>query len=226
MTLSSLSVTIIEDGPDKPLDTSPTGGLNGYEDSHHEEATTMPIMMPSYSIAEARNRFAELVHDLDRVSQIEVTRRGQPVAVLVSVTEFERLRTGGPTFWNTYTAFADAVDLAALNIEPEVFIGLRELSPGREMTWCRPRTCLTPTWSPSRCDHCPTRTCWSVWPRTRTKSPSPPLSGTSCGKAAIGCLRLPSAQPLNPISAKSSAVRSRSRPTIRALPGTPSNGRG
>ncbi len=95
----------------------------------------MPITMPSYSIAEARNRFAELVHDLDHVSQIEVTRRGQPVAVLVSVAEFERLRTGGLTFWNAYTAFGQAFDLGALKIEPEVFTGLRELSPGREMTW-------------------------------------------------------------------------------------------
>lgn len=91
--------------------------------------------MPSYSIAEARNRFAELVHELDHVPQIEVTRRGQPVAVLVSVAEFKRLRSGGLTFWDAYTAFAQAVDLAPLDIEPEDFAGLRELSPGREMTW-------------------------------------------------------------------------------------------
>jgi len=92
-------------------------------------------MMPRYSIAEARNRFAEIVHDLQRVPQIEVTRRGRPVAVLVSVEEFERLRAGSVTFWSAYTAYRDAFDLAKEGIEPEVFDGLREPSPGREMSW-------------------------------------------------------------------------------------------
>ena len=31
-------------------------------------------MMPRYSIAEARNHFAEIVHDLKHNSQVEVTR--------------------------------------------------------------------------------------------------------------------------------------------------------
>ena len=92
-------------------------------------------MMPRYSIAEARNRFAEIVHDLKRIPQIEVTRRGRPVAVLVSVEEFERLRAGSITFWSAYTAFRDAFDLAQADIESEVFEDLREPSPGREMSW-------------------------------------------------------------------------------------------
>ena len=48
-------------------------------------------MLHSYSLAEARNRFAEIVHDLERVGRIEVTRRGRRVAVLISVEEYERL---------------------------------------------------------------------------------------------------------------------------------------
>ena len=91
--------------------------------------------MPSYSIAEARNRFAEIVHDLDHFPQIEVTRRGRPVAVLISFAEFERLRAGGLTFWNAYSAFGDSVNLTELDIEPEVFTGLREPSAGREVSW-------------------------------------------------------------------------------------------
>ena len=91
-------------------------------------------MMPRYSIAEARNHFAEIVHDLQRVSQIEVTRRGRPVAILVSVEEFERLRSGNVTFWSAYTAFRDEFDPAKEGIEPEVFEGLREPWPGREMS--------------------------------------------------------------------------------------------
>jgi antitoxin Phd len=92
-------------------------------------------MIPRYSVAEARNRFAELIHDLERMPQIEVTRRGRPVAVLVSAEEFERLRAGKVTFWSAYTAFRDTFDPAHAGIEPEVFEGLREPSPGRETSW-------------------------------------------------------------------------------------------
>ena len=92
-------------------------------------------MIPTYSVAEARDRFAEIIHDLERVPRIEVTRRGRPVAVLVSVEEYERLRNGGTAFWNAYSAFRDAYDLAEQGIEPEVFEGVRESSPGRELNW-------------------------------------------------------------------------------------------
>jgi prevent-host-death family protein len=86
-------------------------------------------MVPRYSIAEARNRFAEIVHALKHVPQIEVTRRGRPVE------EFERLRAGGAGFWSAYSDYRDAHDLAELGIEPEVFEGVREPSPGREIAW-------------------------------------------------------------------------------------------
>ena len=92
-------------------------------------------MMPRYSIAEARNHFAEIVHDLKHVSRVEVTRRGRPVAILISVEEFEMLRAGNVTFTSAYEAFRNTHDLAKEEIEPEVFEGLRDPSPGREMSW-------------------------------------------------------------------------------------------
>ncbi len=92
-------------------------------------------MMPRYSIAEARNRFAEIVHDLKHVSWVEVTRRGRPVAILISVEEFELLRSGNVTFTSAYEAFQSKFDLAREGIEPSVFEGLRDPSSGREMRW-------------------------------------------------------------------------------------------
>ena len=91
--------------------------------------------MPRYSIAEARNRFAEIVHDLKHVSRVEVTRRGRPVAILISIEEFEMLRAGSVTFTSAYEAFRNTFDLAKEEIEPEVFEDLRDPSPGREMSW-------------------------------------------------------------------------------------------
>jgi prevent-host-death family protein len=92
-------------------------------------------MIATYSIAEARNRFAEIVHDLKHVSRVEVTRRGRPVAILISVEEFEMLRSGNVTFTSAYEAFQSKYDLAREGVEPSVFAGLRDRSPGREMSW-------------------------------------------------------------------------------------------
>jgi antitoxin Phd len=92
-------------------------------------------MIPSYSVAEARNRFAEILHDLERFPRVEATRRGRPVAVLISIEEYERLQGRGRSFWGAYSAFREALDLPALTIEPAVFEGVRETSPGREPSW-------------------------------------------------------------------------------------------
>ncbi len=92
-------------------------------------------MMPTYSVAEARNRFAEIVHDLKNVSKVEVTRRGRPVAILISIEEFEMLRAGNVGFTSAYEAFRSKFDLTNAKIEPEVFEDLRDPSQGREMNW-------------------------------------------------------------------------------------------
>lgn len=92
-------------------------------------------MEKSYSIAHARDNLAAIVHDVEETSTVELTRRGRPVAVLISVAEYERLRGGRRDFWDAYTEFRDGVDLEALGIGPEVFEGLRDPSPGREASW-------------------------------------------------------------------------------------------
>lgn len=50
--------------------------------------------MSSYSIGEARNEFSALVHQAE-AAPIEITRNGEPVAVLVSIAEFRRLKGQG-----------------------------------------------------------------------------------------------------------------------------------
>ena len=92
-------------------------------------------MSKSYSIAEARHHLAALVHELEHKSFIELTRRGEPVAVLLSIQEYHRLLAKETNFWDAYTAFRDVVDLVELQIEPAVFENLRDRSPGREVSW-------------------------------------------------------------------------------------------
>lgn len=92
-------------------------------------------MADKYSIAEARHNLAALVHDLEKKERIELTRRGEPVAVLLSIRAYRRLSARKATFWDAYTAYLQSHDLAALDITPEVFEGVRDQTPGREIDW-------------------------------------------------------------------------------------------
>ena len=52
----------------------------------------------NWQIQEAKARFSELVDRTLKEGPQTVTRHGKPVAVLVPVDEYRRLRTGGRTF--------------------------------------------------------------------------------------------------------------------------------
>ena len=47
--------------------------------------------MMDFSIAEAKSRFAQLVHQAEGGRPVRITRRGRAVAVLVSEADFARL---------------------------------------------------------------------------------------------------------------------------------------
>lgn len=94
-------------------------------------------MSNRYSIAEARDHLAQVVHEAEKGVPIELTRRGKPVAVLVSTREYRRL-TGRPTFWEAYQAFRQkyAPELAELEDDVEdPFAGVRDRSTGRDFSW-------------------------------------------------------------------------------------------
>lgn len=49
--------------------------------------------MPDFSIVEAKSQFAQLVNQAESGQAVRITRRGRPVAVLMSEAEYERLST-------------------------------------------------------------------------------------------------------------------------------------
>jgi prevent-host-death family protein len=91
-------------------------------------------MLKRYSIAEARDHFAALIHKVEQNTAIELTRRGKPVAVIVSVQEYQQLRAEKVSFWQALDSFRARFDLHRLDIQPEIFTELRDESPGREVT--------------------------------------------------------------------------------------------
>lgn len=90
--------------------------------------------MPRHrSIAEARNTLPQLIRDAEAGQATELTRRGEPVAVLVGLREYERLAAGTRRFSKAWDAFRREVDLSELDLAPEeIFADTRDDSPGRD----------------------------------------------------------------------------------------------
>ena len=88
-----------------------------------------------YSIAEARRSLPSLVREAEDGKSVRLTRRGEPVAVLIGHREFERLSSGRRDFVETYEEFLKSYDLLELDIDPdEAFRAVRDKSPGREVS--------------------------------------------------------------------------------------------
>ncbi|WP_019501381.1 type II toxin-antitoxin system Phd/YefM family antitoxin [Pseudanabaena sp. PCC 6802] len=88
-----------------------------------------------YSIAQVRDRLTRIVHDVEKGQSVEITRRGKPVAVILSVDEYERVISGKIGFGKSLEKFRQDMKIEELGINPdEIFGNLRDRSPGREVT--------------------------------------------------------------------------------------------
>ena len=93
-------------------------------------------MSKTYSIAEAKSHLSRLVHQVEEGAPVELTRRGRPVAVLLSIQEYKRLQTPRKSSWDAVEKFRSTHNVAELDIDPdEVFAVEKDPSPGREFSW-------------------------------------------------------------------------------------------
>ncbi len=83
-------------------------------------------MATSYSIAEAKSSMSRLVHEAEAGRRVEITRRGKPVAVLLSTRELARLEAREPDFWSSYERFRSAHDLGSLDIDPQAVFSVEK----------------------------------------------------------------------------------------------------
>jgi prevent-host-death family protein len=93
-------------------------------------------MTLSYSIAEARNQFAALIRRIEKEEQmVQVTRRGEPVAIILSQEEYERLMEKKPKedFWEAYLAWREEWQVDTWEDDTDPFADVRDRSPGREI---------------------------------------------------------------------------------------------
>ncbi len=85
------------------------------------------------SVAEARQSFARLIRDAQRGRAVEITRRGEPVAVLLSASQYLALTGERPSFVEAAARLRDRLGVADLGIGDEDFEGLREATTGRRV---------------------------------------------------------------------------------------------
>ena len=90
-------------------------------------------MPKTYSVAEARRRLPRLLDEVEHGEQVEITRRGEPVAVVVSVPDFRRLAGEQGGFSKAYRAWRAAEDPADLDLPEDYYQRLRDRSPGRDV---------------------------------------------------------------------------------------------
>ena len=94
----------------------------------------MSRMAKRYSIAEARSNLPSIVDQAEAGQEIELTRRGKPVAVVVSLREIERLRGERVPFGEAYRRFLKAHPLHETGVDESVFGAARDRGAGRKVT--------------------------------------------------------------------------------------------
>jgi prevent-host-death family protein len=91
-------------------------------------------MPKKYSIAEARSNLPTIVDQAEAGAEVELTRRGKPVAVIISHHQLERLRSDRPRFVDAYRAFLQKHSLQDIGIENDFFQTAREKGTGRKVS--------------------------------------------------------------------------------------------
>jgi prevent-host-death family protein len=90
-------------------------------------------MSKSYTVASARAKLAEIVDEVEGGKEVELTRRGKKVAVLMSAARYARLRGDRVAFMTAYETFRGEHDLEQIGVEPGWTDGLRDRNVGRDV---------------------------------------------------------------------------------------------
>ena len=91
-------------------------------------------MSRKYSIAEARASLPAIIDQAEAGQEIEVTRRGKPVAAVVSVRELARLRGARGSFAAAYRKFLDKHKLEQEGLDEDFAASLRDEGAGRSVS--------------------------------------------------------------------------------------------
>ena len=87
-----------------------------------------------YSIAEARSHLPSIIDEAEAGVEVELTRRGQPVAVVVSLRQFERLQGRPSNFSVAYRRFLEKYSLEKIGVDRDFAVSIRDRTTGRNVS--------------------------------------------------------------------------------------------
>jgi prevent-host-death family protein len=88
-------------------------------------------MAKTYTIANARAKLADIVDEVEAGADVELTRRGKKVAIVMSAARYARLRGERVAFMAAYDAFRAGHDLADAGLDRSWSRSLRQRDVGR-----------------------------------------------------------------------------------------------
>ena len=95
-------------------------------------------MSKSYSVAEARNSLTTLIDEVLDGKAVQITRRGKPVAVLVSTAEYTNLKQRGKRkkgLWEAIVRLRNQPGFVGVDLSEADIECLRDRSTGRDFSW-------------------------------------------------------------------------------------------
>ncbi len=90
-------------------------------------------MKKQVTIAEAKNHLPRIVYKVERGQPIEITRRGRPVAVILSINDYARMGPSTTSFWNSLQSFLKHPDATAARGASGFVEGARDRGVGRRV---------------------------------------------------------------------------------------------
>lgn len=85
-----------------------------------------------FTISEAKNKLPAIIHDVEVGATAELTRHGKPVAVLVSIKEYNKMKTRGLSFWKALRAFRETAKSRSIIMDDLLPDNLRDRTAGRK----------------------------------------------------------------------------------------------
>ena len=91
-------------------------------------------MPRKYSLADARSNLPRIIDQAEAGVEVELTRHGKPVAVIISLRKLERMRGDRVRFGEAYNAFIQRHSIKALGFDRGFFESLRSKDTGRKVS--------------------------------------------------------------------------------------------
>ncbi len=90
-------------------------------------------MSKSYSVADARAHLPDILDEVEAGKDVELTRRGRPVALVLSPQRYEMLRSERTNFGDAYRASLGRHTAEEIGLDAGFPDSLRDRGPGRRV---------------------------------------------------------------------------------------------